>query len=110
MPAFMLISLRTGPFTTTMPAMELVEEPRALAPEEAMARITGKYSGRAPAMTALTATCSTVHSHSSRKCVAAWWPTISSGLRLVCLSMAATRSSVGSTTGSLSVQLLSRKR
>ena len=65
----MSISLRTD-VDDTMLAIELVEDPRALAPVEAIARITGKYSGRAPAITALTATCSTVHSQTSRKCVA----------------------------------------
>ena len=40
--------------------------------------------------------------------VGCMWPTISSGAWLVCASIAATRSSVGSTIGSLSVQLFSR--
>jgi hypothetical protein len=37
------------------------------------------------------------------------WPTISSGFLWVWVSMAATRSSVGSTIGSMSVQRFSRK-
>ena len=35
-------------------------------PLAAIARMTGKYSGRAPAITALTATFSTVYSQNSR--------------------------------------------
>ena len=50
-----------------MAAMELVVLPRALTPVAASARTTGKYSGRAPAMTAFTATFSTVYSQASRK-------------------------------------------
>ena len=73
-------SWRTGPLTTTMAAAELVVLPRALRRVAAIARITGKYSGRAPAMTALTATFSTVYSQYSRKCVDRMWPTTSSGL------------------------------
>ena len=84
--------------------------PRAVTPVAASARITGKYSGRAPAMTAFTATFSTVYSQYSRKCVERIRPTTSSGRRLVWASIAATRSSVGRTMGSLSVQSLSRKR
>ena len=57
-PEFMPISLRIGPFTMIMFAIEVVELPKGAM--VAMARITGKYSGRAPAMTALTATFSTV--------------------------------------------------
>ncbi len=45
--------------------------------------MTGKYSGRAPAITAFTATFSTVYSQATRNSVAAMWPTISSGLWLV---------------------------
>ncbi len=78
--------------------------PRADKPDAASARITGKYSGRAPAITAFTATFSTVYSHWPRLAVACMRPTISSGLWLVCASIAATRSSVGSTIGSVSVQ------
>ena len=74
------------------------------------ARITGKYSGSAPAITALTATFSTVYSQCSRNWFERMWPTTSSGLRLVCASISATRFSVGRTIGSLSVQLFSRNR
>ena len=93
-----------------MVASELVELPRALTPVAARARMTGKYSGRAPAMTAFTATFSTVYSQDSRKWVGRMRPTTSSGLRRVPASIAATRSSVGSTIGSMSVQWLSWNR
>jgi len=46
-----------------MAAAELDVLPRAVTPVDASARITGKYSGRAPAITALTATFSTVYSN-----------------------------------------------
>src|SRR6185436_8422282 len=104
MPEFILSSWRTGPFTTTIADDDDVVEPRAETPEAASARMTGKYSGRAPAITAFTATFSTVYSHATRNSVAAIWPTISSGLRLVPRSIAATRASVGSTIGRKSVQ------
>ena len=83
MPAFMLSSLRIGPFTTTIAADDDVVEPRAETPDAASARMTGKYSGLAPAITAFTATFSTVYSQATRNSVAAMWPTISSALRLV---------------------------
>ncbi len=104
----MLISWRIGPFTTTIAEEELEVEPRALTCEAASARITGKYSGLAPAITAFTATFSTVYSQAPRNSVACIWPTTSSGLRLVAASMAATRFSVGKTIGSPSVHLFSR--
>ena len=107
-PEFMPISWRIGPLTTTIAAIELVVLPRALTPVAASARITGKYSGLAPAITALTATFSTVYSQYSRNWVERMCPTTSSGLWLVCASISATRSSVGRTIGSLSVQLFSR--
>src|SRR5215467_7139181 len=108
MPAFMPIWWRIGPFTTTIAADELEVEPRADTCEAASARITGKYSGRAPAITAFTATFSTVYSQATRNSVGCICPATSSGLRLVCASMAATRFSVGRTMGSPSVQLFSR--
>jgi hypothetical protein len=108
-PAFIPISFRMGPFTTAIEAMALELLLRAVTPVAPRARMTGKYSGRAPAMTAFTATFSTVNSQYSRKCVERMRPTTSPGPRLVPASMAATRSSVGRTMGSLSVQLLSRK-
>src|SRR5215467_1840607 len=107
-PLFMPIWCRIGPLTTTITADELELDERAESSDAASARITGKYSGRAPAITALTATCSTVNSHAARNSTGCMWPTTSSGRRLVPLSMASTRSRVGSTIGSLSVQLLSR--
>ena len=79
MPQFMPISLRIGPFTTTMDEAELEVLLRAESPDAASARMTGKYSGRAPAMTAFTATFSTVNSHCPRFAVACKRPTISPG-------------------------------
>ena len=77
-------------------------------PLAACARITGRYSGLAPAITALTATFSTVSSQNSRNAVGRSRPTTLSGGWLVPLSIAATRSSVGRMTGRKSVQLFSR--
>src|SRR6202040_1284360 len=107
-PQFMPISWRTGPLTTTIIAEELELDERAESSEAASARITGKYSGRAPANTAFAATCSTVNSQAARNSTGWRWPTISSGGWLGALSMASTRSRVGSTIGNLSVQLFSR--
>src|ERR1700675_2674249 len=107
-PEFMLISWRTGPLTTTIIAEELELDERAESSEAASARITGKYCGCAPAITAFTATCSTVYSQAARNSPGCRWPTTSFGGWLVALSMASTRSRVGNTIGSLSVQLLSR--
>ena len=109
MPESMPISLRIGPFTTDIVANELVLLERAVCPLAAIARITGKYSGRAPAITALTATFSTVNSQASRNAVGRRRPTTLSGDWLVPVSMRATRSSVGRTTGSMSVQRLRTK-
>ena len=64
------------------------------------ASTTGRYSGRHPAITALTATFSTVHSTRSGGTTA----TTSSGARVVPASIRSTRSSVGGTTGRPSVQ------
>ena len=66
MPLFISISWRMGPLTTTIAARDEVLLLRAVRPLEASARITGKWEGSAPAITALTATFSTVNSHSSR--------------------------------------------
>src|ERR1700722_7503369 len=107
-PAFMPISLRIGPFTTAIIADELEELLRAESSDAASARITGKYSGRAPAITAFTATCSTVNCQAARNSTGCKWPTISSGGWLVPANMASARSRVGSTIGSLSVQLFSK--
>ena len=68
MPAFMPIAWRIGPFTTAIDATALELLPRAVTPVAARARITGKYSGRAPDITAFTATFSTVYCQYSRKC------------------------------------------
>src|SRR5919109_151245 len=51
-PAFMPISWRIGPLTTAMAAIALELLLRAVTPDAARARMTGKYSGRAPAITA----------------------------------------------------------
>ena len=59
-------SVRIGPFTTTRFAIEDVLLMRAEISVDASARMTGRYAGSAPAMTAFTATFSTVNSHSSR--------------------------------------------
>ena len=107
MPSLMPISLRIGPFTTEIIASDVVLLERAVMPLAASARITGRYSGLAPAITALTATFSTVSSQDSRKLVVRSLPTTLSGGWLVPLSIAATRSSVGRMTGRKSVQLLS---
>ena len=54
-----------GPFTITILAKDEVELKSDEVPVEAKARMTGKYSGFAPAMTALIATISTVYSQAS---------------------------------------------
>ncbi len=88
-------SSRIGPFTTEIAANEVVLLDRAVIPLEAIARITGRYSGRAPAMTALTAIFSTSNSQNSRKAVGRILPTILSAAWLVPFSIRSTRSSVG---------------
>src|ERR1700739_5103493 len=95
MPQFMPISRRIGPLTHAMLVIEVVLLALAVDPLAASARITGKYSGRAPAITAFTATFSTVYSQNSRNEVGRIRPTISSGAWLVPFSIAATRTSVG---------------
>ena len=62
----MPISVRIGPLTTAIAAIDEVLLIRAENPLEARARITGRYSGCAPAMTAFTATFSTVNCQASR--------------------------------------------
>jgi len=99
MPQFIPMLCRMGPLTTAIEAAELVVLPRAETPLAARARITGRYSGRAPAMTAFTATFSTSNCQASRVEVGRMRPTISSGRWLVPASMACTRSSVGKTIG-----------
>ena len=110
MPASMPISFRIGPLTTEIVANDVVLLDRAVCPLAAIARITGKYSGRAPAITALTATFSTVNSQNSRKRVGRIRPTTLSRGKLVPLSIFATRSSVGSVTGRKSVQWFSMNK
>ena len=72
---------------------------RPVSPLAHAARITGKCSGAAPAITAFTATFSTVDSHSSMPMVGRCFPTTSSADRRFPASIASTRSSVGSTIG-----------
>ena len=88
-----------GPLTTAIFVIEVVLLDLAVDWLAASARITGKYSGRAPAITAFTATFSTVYSQNSRNEVGRILPTTSSGEWLVALSIAATRTSVGNVTG-----------
>ena len=57
---FIPISSTMGPFTTTILAKDEVELNIDVTPLDANARIAGKYSGFAPAITAFTATISTV--------------------------------------------------
>src|SRR6266446_7218441 len=104
----MLISWRIGPLTTAMLVIEVVLLDLAVDPLAASARITGKYSGRAPAITAFTATFSTVYSQNSRNEVGRIRPTISSAAWLVPFSIAATRASVGKVIGRQSVQWFCR--
>src|SRR5512147_130469 len=88
MPQFMPISLRIGPLTTVITEAELDVLARAEMPVAARASRIGRYSGLQPAITALTATFSTVYSHRPRFGVGCMRPTTSSGLRLVPRSMA----------------------
>src|SRR6516165_5031237 len=103
----MPISWRIGPLITAILVIEVVLLDLAVDSLAASARITGKYSGRAPAITAFTATFSTVYSQNSRNEVGRILPTTSSGEWLVPLSIAATRASVGNVIGKKSVQRLS---
>ena len=98
MPELTPSSCRRGPLTATRDDIAVMLLARAEMPVEASARIAGRYSGRAPASTALAATSSTVNSHASCS-NGRIRPTTSSGAWDVPESIAATRSSVGSTTG-----------
>ncbi len=106
MPPFMPIACVTGPFTTmTGPAGIVVASTpctlnASVQAASTAASTTGRCSGRQPASTALTATFSTVQGTRSGGTIA----TTSSGARVVPASIASTRSSVGGTTGSPSVQ------
>ena len=95
-----------GPLTTSSVATGCVVAwtesrlNRGSASASMAARMTGKYSGRQPAITALTAIFSMVASP---------WrggstPTTSRGSRVVCFRNSCTRVSVGGTIGSPSVQ------
>src|ERR1017187_3535596 len=90
-PQLNLSLLRMGPLITTIFAIELVELPNGAC--VASAKITGKCSGEAPAMTALMATFSTVSCRAPPVMLIVL--ITSSGLWLVPLSIAATRFSVG---------------
>ncbi len=88
-----------GPLTTAIFVIEVVLLDFAVDSLAASAKITGKYSGRAPAITAFTATFSTVYSQNSRKEVGRILPTTLSPGWLVPVSLASTRASVGSVIG-----------
>ena len=96
----------TGPFTTTIGPENQVVARRpcmlnsSVQAASTAASTTGRYSGRQPAITALTATFSTVHGTRSGGTTA----TGSSGSRSVPSSMRSTRAGVGGTTGRPSVQ------
>ncbi len=107
-PSFMPSSRRIGPLTTEIDAQEVVLDERAEIPVAAMARGTGRYSGRQPAITALTATFSTSKAQASRNEVGRIWPTILSAAWEVPFSIASTRCSVGRMIGRQSVQCCSR--
>src|ERR1700675_4690927 len=96
-PQFMLISWRTGPLTTTIIAEELELDERAESSEAASARITGKYCGCAPAITAFTATCSTVYSQAARNSTGCRGPRISAGGGLVASGIASRPDGAGRT-------------
>lgn len=97
---------RIGPLTTITGAVGMVVASRpctlkaSVQAASTLASTTGRYSGVHPAITALIATFSTLHSTRSGGTQA----TISSGLRVVPESMASTRSAVGGTSGSPSLQ------
>src|SRR5262249_32519042 len=105
-PEFIPIARATGPFTmTTGPEKYVVASSpwtlnSSVHAASTVVSTTGRYSGLQPAMTALMATFSTEHSTRSGGTTA----TRSSGARVVPVSMRATRSGVGGTTGSPSLQ------
>ena len=101
------ISCRMGPLTRTRMPGELVAAEASwmqfgscLNIASMVASTTGKYSGRQPAITALAAACSAV----SARRLTGTSPNTCSGGRDTYSSIASTRSSVGGTTGSPSVQ------
>ena len=105
-PEFMPMRRATGPFTTTMgPEKYVVQSRPCMANSGASAasttaRTTGMYSGLQPAITALIATFSTMHG----ALFGGMAPTTSCGSRVVPRSMRSTRTGVGGTTGSPSLQ------
>jgi len=108
-PQFIPTRSRTGPFTiTTGPENQVVASSPCMLNSSVQAAstaasTTGRYSVRQPARTALTATFSTVQGTRSGGTTA----TISWGSRAVPDNIRSTRSLVGGTTGSPSVQPLS---
>src|ERR1019366_8632550 len=91
----MLSLSRIGPLITAAETSEFVELNSAEIPVDAIARIVGKYSGRAPAITALTAHCRTLYDHGGNApCAGVILPITSSGLWLLAPSTFPTRSSV----------------
>ena len=110
-PLFMPMRPATGPLTTIIGPEKYVVASRpcmlnsSVQAASTAASTTGRYSGRQPAMTALTATFSTVHSTRSGGTTV----TTSSGSRVVPSSIRSTRASVGGTTGSPSVQPRSKR-
>ena len=105
-PEFMPMRRVTGPFTTTIgPEKYVVQRSPCIAnagsrAASTTARTTGRYSGLHPAMTALIATFSTVQG----TLLGGIAPTISCGSRVVPPSIRSTRTAVGGTTGSPSLQ------
>ena len=105
-PEFMPMARVIGPFTTiTGPENQVVASRPCMLnvsvhAASTAAITTGRYSGRQPAITALMATFSNVHSTRLGGTIA----TRSSAARVVPVSMRSTRSGVGGTTGSPSVQ------
>src|ERR1700723_3036258 len=89
-----------GPFSITMRVNDDVELNSDGWPEAEIARITGRYSGVAPAITALMATCLTVNVHEGcAPCAALNFPMPSSGLWLLSLSIASPLFPVGRVVG-----------
>ena len=98
--------LRIGPLTTSSGAGPLVDcqappwEAGSPFTASQAASTSGKYSGRQPAMTALTAAWATV----TRRLRCDWAPMTSSGSRSTVARNSATSSSVAGTTGRPSLQ------
>ena len=105
-PEFMPMRRAIGPFTTTIgPENQVVHSRPCIANSGASAasttaRTTGMYSGLQPAITALIATFSTVHG----ALFGGIAPITSCASRLVPPSIRSTRTGVGGTTGSPSLQ------